>query len=155
MYSGTFFPKKVGSFKIIGPSVFKPENVGVGYFTRSGIELTQFIYPADGSNADSSLNEEYEECRNYYLKKPNLKITEEGDYNYNGVAGTYLAYENYDKFHGINQHITSHLYLFVSEGWYVKIRVTHPVRKTESSTLQIQEYLKSIPWPSRKYGPLF
>ena len=152
MASGTTFPKKVGSFLIIGPTLFdeKGMDVGIGY-TRRGIEITQYIYPAVGSNENSLVDEEYEKCKNYILEdNPFSGIIEETDYTFNGVKGECLKYEDIALFHESYQRLISYLYIFEDKGWFIKIRISHRSDKRESSLNKIDEYLENIPWPTLK-----
>jgi hypothetical protein len=153
-FSGTTFPKKIGAFLIIGPKLYdeKGMDVGVGYGTMNELELTQYIYPAAGSNKNSLVDEHYKEYKNGSLLKyhPELKIIEETNYTFNGKKGKYGKFKYNGQFHGSERSLISYLYIFEDKGWFIKIRISYPVNKEESSINEIDEYLKNIPWPTLK-----
>jgi hypothetical protein len=148
-YSGTNFPDKIAnfSFKFTKEYDETGKDISVAYGLNKIIELTQYIYPANGQDLDEHF-ESY--TKTIQSVKGNVKVISTKDIITNKISGKTSKFEYNEDFHSKNQKVYSYLYIYKSKGWFIKLRITCLIENDKSNEKEIEAYLEEMPFPTKE-----
>jgi hypothetical protein len=152
------FPERVGVFRRTHVTEYDPDGYNASGHYQSPrtllITATVYHYPAN-QTASPPAGDEF----NNHFRQVVSEIdqatpggrrleTESVTYNVNSfsLTGLHTAYE-YDRFHGYNSEVKTHIYLFILDGWYLKFRFTHPADIDEGATAEEVKMIEAMSWP--------
>jgi hypothetical protein len=148
-FSGTVFPDKIAnfSFKFTKEYDETGKDISVAYGLNKIIELTQYIYPANGQD----LNKHFESYKKtIFSVKNNAKLILSEDIKTNNLTGKKAKFEYFEDFHSKNQKVYSYLYIYKSKGWFIKLRITATTDDNTSNEKEIDAYLLEMPFPIKE-----
>ena len=146
-YSGMKFKKQIGNFQYVGTRKYDDlgKDISVGYNLNQDIAITHYIYPSNGEN----LNAHFENYKNSLLtNKTNAKLLTASNITTNDILGKFAKFEYYEDYFGKNQLVFSYLYIYELKGWFMMLRITSIIENNSKTVVEINNYLKIMPWPT-------
>jgi hypothetical protein len=153
---GMAFPEAVGGFQQLDVTEYDSaaNDVGIGY--RNGtllIEATVFVYPSRRPTPAGSPPDQ----QHFEGVKSEIEAVHEGaavvrandDTMLAGHLGKHASYQFEAVFAGERRELTSDVYLFGIDDWYIKYRFTYPEDGAESSSAAIRQFMEELGLPAR------
>lgn len=163
-YSGMMFPERVGGFqrgKIVQHDV-AGYDVSTGYDLRvngSRAVATVYVYPIPptAERGIVLLRDELERVKaeivqfspTARLLSERLTQLEQGGRTFSGILAIF-GIDPPNRFGG--DRFQSHAYVFVHGNWFIKYRVTYPDADQGRVGAKVEEFLRSLRWPSGEGG---
>lgn len=153
-YSGTYFPEKIGS--LTKGSVTEYDNTGKNIsvaYSNQNMELTHYVYPAYTAKGNYIPFDKHFFAYIDAIKKAyqDVEMIEDIIVTIGKNTGRLALFQFTTNFNFTEQEVFSYFYLFKDKGWFIKLRITFPKSQAESCQLDIDEYLNSLPMPTKHY----
>jgi hypothetical protein len=148
-FTGVPFPKKVGDFERLGVDVYDAEarDVGASYEKKRSGNLvniiTAYSFPVPPQLASGGARAVFSDAQlAITARQKDAKLIREGAYRAPDGSNGLLAEYEFSAGKSPTVRVRSRLYLFESNGWLLKLRVTYPLPRAREGGAEIEAFIR-------------